>query len=564
LVLNKINNGDAQLTDTIEISSTQAYGNTRMRVGLDLANSTQFNSVYSVIGMFKDFNISFSRDMVKPSITLNGPSILRTEINKPFIDPRVTSIDNVEGNISVRAQTISTVDITNIGVYSVKYYVVDYSGNVSDTLIRTVIVELNSTGPSITLKGGSTITIDPKQPFVDEGAIALDNVGNDISQNIITTSNLNENLIGTYTKRYSITDAFNFTKFVERTIVVKDTTRPVITPKQNPYLHQVRTLFQPLQAIEVSDNYNLKNELNASFVGQVNENLLGTYFVVYDLKDESNNSANQVRLQVNVTDKIKPTITVGSNPLYVEVNEAFAENDIIVGDNYWPVSTLFRSQVSNVRIDSLGTYEIVYTVTDGSGNSESVTRTVIVRDTKAPTIKLIGSSTVNLERFKVYQDAGVLLFDNYYSDSKMRPYLTISSNLPVNSNGEYFGDIEGLYVVQYKVRDLSNNISEIVTRTVNVIASTSSIDDVINGNNVVSIYPNPNNGMVKLKLMETANADVTVKVYNIMGALTKTITLNHKDLTEKQLDLTSFASGVYLVQVETEGKVSTHKINIVK
>ena len=564
LVLNKVNNGDARLTDTIEISSTQAYGNTRMRVGLDLANSTQFNSVYSVIGMFKDFNISFSRDMVKPSITLNGPSILRTEINKPFIDPRVTSIDNVEGNISVRAQTISTVDITNIGVYSVKYYVVDYSGNVSDTLIRTVIVELNSTGPSITLKGGSTITIDPKQPFVDEGAIALDNVGNDISQNIITTSNLNENLIGTYTKRYSITDAFNFTKFVERTIVVKDTTRPVITPKQNPYLHQVRTLFQPLQAIEVSDNYNLKNELNASFVGQVNENLLGTYFVVYDLKDESNNSANQVRLQVNVTDKIKPTITVGKNPLYVEVNEAFAENDIILGDNYWPVSTLFRSQVSNVRIDSLGTYEIVYTVTDGSGNSESVTRTVIVRDTKAPTIKLIGSSTVNLERFKVYQDAGVLLFDNYYSDSKMRPYLTISSNLPVNSNGEYFGDVKGLFTVQYKVRDLSNNTSITVSRSINVVNSTSSISEAVNANNVVSIYPNPNNGMVKLKLMETANSDVTVKVYNIMGALTKTITLNHKDLTEKQLDLTSFASGVYLVQVETEGKVSTHKINIVK
>jgi hypothetical protein len=454
--------------------------------------------------------------MVKPSITLNGPSILRTEINKPFIDPRVTSIDNVEGDISVRAQTISTVDITNIGVYSVKYYVLDYSGNVSDTLIRTVIVELNSTGPSITLKGGSTITIDPKQPFVDAGAIALDNVGNDISQNIITTSNLNENVVGTYTKRYSVTDAFNFTKYVERTIIVKDTTRPVITPKQNPYLHQVRTLFQPLQAIEVSDNYNLKNELNATFVGQVNENLLGTYFVVYDLKDGSNNAANQVRLQVNVTDKIKPTITVGKNPLFVEVNEAFTENDIIVGDNYWPASTLFRSQVSNVRIDSLGTYEIVYTVTDGSGNSETVTRTVIVRDTKAPTIKLIGSSTVNLERFKVYEDAGVLLFDNYYSDSKMRPYLTITSNLPVNSNGEYFGDVKGLFTVQYKVRDLSNNTSTTVSRSINVINSTSSISDAVNANNVVSIYPNPNNGMVKLKLMETATADVTVKVYNIM------------------------------------------------
>ena len=564
LVLNKINNGNAQITDTVLIGANQIYGNTRMRVGLDLANSTQFNSVYSVVGMFKDFNISIVPDLVKPVITLNGPSILRTEINKPFIDPSVRASDNIEGNISSRVQTVSTVNLANIGVYTVKYYVLDYSGNVSDTLIRTVIVELNSTGPTITLKGGSTISIDPKQPFVDQGAIALDNLGNDISQNIITTTNLNENVIGTYTKRYSITDAFNFTKYVERTIIVKDTTRPVITPKQNPYLHQVGTLFQPLQAIEVSDNYNLKNELNATFVGQVNENLLGTYFVVYDLKDQSNNSANQVRLQVNVTDKINPTITVGTNPLFVEVNEAFAENDIIVGDNYWPVSTLFRSQVSNVRIDSLGTYEIVYTVTDGSGNSATITRTVIVRDTKAPTIKLIGSSTVNLERFKVYQDAGVLLFDNYYSDAKMRPYLTITSNLPVNNNGEYFADIEGLYVVQYKVRDLSNNISEIITRTVNVVSSTSSIADAVNANNVLSIYPNPNNGMVKLKLMETANADVTVKVYNIMGVLAKTLTLNHKDLTEKQLDLTSFASGVYLVQVETEGKVSTHKINIVK
>ncbi|MFY7734287.1 MAG: T9SS type A sorting domain-containing protein, partial [Bacteroidia bacterium] len=142
--------------------------------------------------------------------------------------------------------------------------------------------------------------------------------------------------------------------------------------------------------------------------------------------------------------------------------------------------------------------------------------------------------------------------------------LTITSNLPVNSNGEYFGDVKGLFTVQYKVRDLSNNTSIIVSRSINVVNSTSSISETLNANDLISIYPNPNNGMVKLKLMEATNADITVKVYNIMGVLTKTLTLNHKDLTEKQLDLTSFASGVYLIQVETEGKVSTHKINIVK
>ncbi|MFA9214525.1 MAG: T9SS type A sorting domain-containing protein [Candidatus Methylacidiphilales bacterium] len=235
-----------------------------------------------------------------------------------------------------------------------------------------------------------------------------------------------------------------------------------------------------------------------------------------------------------------------------------------MGDNYWPLSTLFRSQVGNVRLDSLGTYEIIYSVTDGSGNVATAARTVIVRDTKAPEIKLIGGNTINLPRFSLYQDAGVVILDNYNSDAEIRKNLTITSNLPVNSDGNYFGNIEGLYIVEYKVRDLSNNISKPITRTVNVVASTSSVEDAINANNILAIYPNPSNGIIKVKLFEATNADVNVKVYNSVGALAKTITLTNKDLTEKQLDLTNFANGVYLVQVETEGKVYTHKISVVK
>ncbi|MFA9213773.1 MAG: T9SS type A sorting domain-containing protein, partial [Candidatus Methylacidiphilales bacterium] len=156
------------------------------------------------------------------------------------------------------------------------------------------------------------------------------------------------------------------------------------------------------------------------------------------------------------------------------------------------------------------------------------------------------------------------ILDNYNSDAEIRKNLTITSDLPVNSDGNYFGNIEGLYTVEYKIRDLSNNISKPITRTVNVVASTSSVEDAINANNILAIYPNPSNGILKVKLFEATNADVTVKVYNSVGALAKTITLNNKDLTEKQLDLTGFANGVYLVQVETEGKVYTHKISVVK
>jgi hypothetical protein len=564
LILNKVNNGDAQMTDTIIVSPTQVYGTTRMRVGLDLANSTQFNSVYSVIGMFKDFNVTIKKDNVKPSIILNGANIVRTEINKTFPDLGVTAIDNIEGDISSRVQKISTVDTANIGVYNVKYFVTDYSGNISDTVFRTVIVELNSTGPSITLVGGSTYKTNVKETFNDPYVIALDNNGNVITSNVITTSNLNTNVIGTYNKRYSITDAFNFNKFVDRTIIVQDTTKPVLTPKESPYLHQVGTTFDALQAITWSDNYNSKAQLSPTYASSINPNNIGTYFVVYDLKDESNNNAVQLRLQVDVTDKTKPTITLSNNPLYAEVNEAFSENDVIVNDNYWPVSALFRSQTGNVRIDSIGTYTITYFVTDGSGNVNSIDRTVIVRDTKAPTISLIGGQTINLTRWSTFVDPGVQIFDNYNSDAQIRKNLTVTSNLPVNSNSEYFGDIEGLFVVQYKVRDISNNISELVTRTVNVITNSTSIEDAINANNILTIYPNPNNGMVKMKMYETTTSDVTVKIYNAIGSLAKTLTIKNNDLTEKLIDLSSFASGVYLVQIETAEKVYTHKISVIK
>ncbi|MCF8429873.1 MAG: T9SS type A sorting domain-containing protein, partial [Bacteroidia bacterium] len=105
--------------------------------------------------------------------------------------------------------------------------------------------------------------------------------------------------------------------------------------------------------------------------------------------------------------------------------------------------------------------------------------------------------------------------------------------------------------------------SALVTRTVNVIATTS-IEDAINANNILSIYPNPNNGLVKMKMYETSLNDVTVKIYNAIGGLAKTITIKNNDLTEKQIDLSSFASGVYLIQIEAADKVYTHKISVVK
>jgi hypothetical protein len=136
--------------------------------------------------------------------------------------------------------------------------------------------------------------------------------------------------------------------------------------------------------------------------------------------------------------------------------------------------------------------------------------------------------------------------------------------LPLNANNEYFGDVEGIFKVSYRVRDIANNVSTVVERTINVIANTTSVENVINSNNILSIYPNPNNGLLKLKLMNVTKNDVTIKVYNSLGSLAKTIVINNTDLNEKALDLSGFANGVYFVQVESDNNTVTHKISLVK
>jgi uncharacterized repeat protein (TIGR01451 family) len=88
---------------------------------------------------------------------------------------------------------------------------------------------------------------------------------------------------------------------------------------------------------------------------------------------------------VTVFDSIPPAITMnGGNPIFVELGGTFTDpgataNDICAGAVPVIVS-------GSVNTGSVGTNTLTYTATDGNGNTNSITRTVIVRDTAPPTI----------------------------------------------------------------------------------------------------------------------------------------------------------------------------------
>src|SRR5206468_7047976 len=57
-----------------------------------------------------------------------------------------------------------------------------------------------------------------------------------------------------------------------------------------------------------------------------------------------------------------------------------------------------------VDANSVGSYSLSYSVSDGHGNNASATRTVNVVDTTAPVLSLVGAAAMTIECHSVFSD----------------------------------------------------------------------------------------------------------------------------------------------------------------
>ncbi|MBQ1812423.1 MAG: polysaccharide deacetylase family protein [Bacilli bacterium] len=106
----------------------------------------------------------------------------------------------------------------------------------------------------------------------------------------------------------------------------------------------------------------------------VDTNKVGTYNVKYSLK-YFGKDIYATRI-VNVIDEIKPTIELkGNTELTLSRGIEYVEQGYIATDNYDGDITN-KVKVENNILDEVGKYEIIYSVTDSSGNSYSIKRIV--------------------------------------------------------------------------------------------------------------------------------------------------------------------------------------------
>jgi hypothetical protein len=127
----------------------------------------------------------------------------------------------------------------------------------------------------------------------------------------------------------------------------------------------------------------------AAITGATNASLLLTnvhspdHFVAVFVANAYGGATNSAMLAV--VDTLAPVITLsGTNPTYVELGGAFTDPGATAYDAC--VGAVQVTGAGAVNSGAMGTNTLFYTADDGNGNTNTVIRAVIVRDTTPPTI----------------------------------------------------------------------------------------------------------------------------------------------------------------------------------
>ena len=162
-------------------------------------------------------------DTAAPVITLTGAASINHEQGTNYVDAGATATDAVDDSVEI--VTTGTLNTAIAGTYTLTYTATDQAGNISSAT-RTLVVA-DTAAPVITLTGAASINHEQGTSYVDTGATATDAVDDSVA--VVITGTVNTATAGTYTLTYTATDQAGNISSTTRTLVVADTTGPLIT-----------------------------------------------------------------------------------------------------------------------------------------------------------------------------------------------------------------------------------------------------------------------------------------------------------------------------------------------
>lgn len=336
------------------------------------------------------------KDTTPPIITMFGPETATIKVGETYLEQAVTAWDAGD-DATIAVTKTGNVDINKVGTYTITYTAIDKSGNKA-TKTRTVIVEPSGTSddkdiPIITLKGKDTIVVYARSEFTEPGYTAFDTTDGDISSRVVIDMNewIDATGPGNYTIYYKVKDvAGNNAQTKSRVISWassgSDKIKPVISVEGGITVVEMKvgnswSILEPKVTANDNKDGNITNKITKK--GTVDSSKVGTYEVIYSVKDNAGNEASltiTVKVIEGDIDITKPVITLkGKNPDTVALKEGgtYADPGATATDNG---SSINVTKSGDVDMSKAGSYTITYTATDASGNKATEERIVVVKE----------------------------------------------------------------------------------------------------------------------------------------------------------------------------------------
>ena len=205
-----------------------------------------------------------------------------------------------------------------------------------------------------------------------------------------------------------------------------------------------------------------------------------------------------------------------------------------------PYTYSWNNGMTNDTINNLtaGTYDVVITDANGDTTMSSVDITEPMQ-LSLSTTSVADTNTSGIGMASVIVTGGTMPYTYSWNNGGM--FDTLSNVLA------------GTYIVT--VTD-ANGCTMVDSVVVSNYVGTNALDYITN----LQISPNPTNGFVTIQFELSNYADVNVRIYDLTGQIVQD--LGHHNTTSKAflIDLSGYASGMYMVQFIIEGNVITRKL----
>jgi len=204
--------------------------------------------ILSIIGILF-CSIRLYQVLNTPKIILNGKEIITMNLYEDYNELGAKAYKNDE-NISDKIIISGNINNKEPGEYKISYSVDN------EKIYRSIIVKDNVI-PTITINGPEELIIGLNTNYLDEGAIATDNVDKDITKKIEISSNVDTSKVGNYTVTYTVKDSANNVATKTRNVIVKESSTyiRVSIEKQKLEFFKDNKLFLESDIVTGTENY---------------------------------------------------------------------------------------------------------------------------------------------------------------------------------------------------------------------------------------------------------------------------------------------------------------------